>query len=58
MFGRMTATPLLRLDAGKSLEAAVSELLVTTRYYRAGGLRPELSRESVGAIAPRKNAVK
>ena len=30
MFGRMTATPLVRLDAGKSLEVAVSELLAAT----------------------------
>ena len=30
MFGRMTATPLIRLDAGKSLEVAVSELLAAT----------------------------
>src|SRR6266566_9890415 len=32
MFGRMTATPLIRLDAGKSLEVAVAELLATTDY--------------------------
>ena len=30
MFGRMTATPLIRLDAGKSLDVAVSELLAAT----------------------------
>ena len=30
MFGRTTATPLIRLDAGKSL--AVAELLATTDY--------------------------
>ena len=32
MFGRMTATILTRLDAGKDLEAAVAELLATTEY--------------------------
>lgn len=32
MFGRMTATPLVRLDAGKTLEVAVAELLATTEY--------------------------
>src|SRR6266566_9213342 len=32
MFGRMTATPLIRLDAGQSLEVAVAELLVATDY--------------------------
>ncbi len=32
MFGRMTATPLVRLDAGKDLELAVAELLATTEY--------------------------
>ncbi len=32
MFGRMTATPLVRLDAGKSLELTVAELLATTEY--------------------------
>ena len=32
MFGRMTATPLVRLDAGKDLEVAVAELLATTEY--------------------------
>ena len=30
MFGRMTATPLIRLDAGKSLDVAVAELLAAT----------------------------
>ncbi len=29
MFGRMAATPLVRLDAGKDLEDAVAELLAT-----------------------------
>ena len=32
MFGRVTATPLVRLDAGKELEMAVAELLATTDY--------------------------
>ena len=32
MFGRMTATPLVRLDAGKDLEAAVVELLAIGDY--------------------------
>ena len=32
MFGRMNATPLDRLDAGKTLEVAVAELLATTEY--------------------------
>lgn len=32
MFGRMTATPLARLDAGKDLEVAVAELLAITEY--------------------------
>ncbi len=32
MFGRMTVTPLVRLDAGKDLELAVAELLATTEY--------------------------
>jgi hypothetical protein len=32
MFGRMTVTPIVRLDAGKNLEAAVAELLATTEY--------------------------
>ena len=32
MFGRMTATPLIRLDAGKSLEVAVAELLAATDH--------------------------
>jgi hypothetical protein len=32
MFGRMTATPLIRLDAGKSLDVAVAELLAATEY--------------------------
>jgi len=30
MFGRMTATPLVRLDAGENLEVAASELLAAT----------------------------
>ena len=37
MFGRVTATPLVRLDAGKELEMAVAELLATTDY-------PEIAR--------------
>ncbi len=32
MFGRVTATPLVRLDAGKDLEVGVAELLATTEY--------------------------
>ncbi len=32
MFGRMTATPIVRLDAGKNLEVAVAELLAATEY--------------------------
>lgn len=32
MFGRMTAIPIVRLDAGKGLEVAVAELLGTTEY--------------------------
>ncbi len=32
MFGRVTAMPLVRLDAGKDLEVAVAELLATTDY--------------------------
>jgi hypothetical protein len=32
MFGRVTVTPLVRLDAGKDLEVAVAELLATTEY--------------------------
>jgi hypothetical protein len=32
MFGRVTAIPLARLDAGKDLEVAVAELLATTDY--------------------------
>ncbi len=32
MFGRVTATPLVRLDAGKDLEVAVAELLATTEH--------------------------
>ncbi len=32
MFGRMTATPIVRLDAGKTLEVAVGELLAATEY--------------------------
>jgi hypothetical protein len=32
MFGRMTATPVLRLDAGHNLEVAVAELLASTEY--------------------------
>ncbi len=32
MFGRMTATPLVRLDAGKDLEVAVAELQATTEF--------------------------
>ena len=30
MFGRMTSTPLVRLDAGNNLDVAVAELLATT----------------------------
>ncbi len=37
MFGRMSATPLVRLDAGKELEIAVAELLAATDY-------PEIAR--------------
>jgi hypothetical protein len=32
MFGRMTTTPLVRLDAGKNLDVAVAELLAATEY--------------------------
>ncbi len=32
MFGRVTATPLVRLDAGKNLEVAVAKLLAATDY--------------------------
>jgi len=32
MFGRMTATPLVRLIAGEDLEVAVAELLATTEF--------------------------
>jgi hypothetical protein len=32
VFGRVTATPLVRLDASKELEMAVAELLATTDY--------------------------
>ena len=32
MFGRVTATALVRLDAGKDLEVAVAELLATTEH--------------------------
>ena len=32
MFGRLTAMPFVRLDAGKELEAAVAELLAATDY--------------------------
>jgi hypothetical protein len=32
MFGRVTATPLVRHDAGNNLEVAVAELLATTEY--------------------------
>jgi hypothetical protein len=32
MFGRMTATPLVRLDTGKNLGVAGAELLATTEY--------------------------
>ena len=35
MFGRMTATPLIRLDAGKSLDVAVSELLAATDNHKS-----------------------
>ncbi len=34
MLGRMTATPLVRLDAGKNLEVTVAELLATTEYLQ------------------------
>ncbi len=37
MFGRMTATPIVRLDAGKNLHLAVAELLAATEY-------PEIAR--------------
>ena len=37
MFGRMSAMPLVRLDAGKELEVAVAELLAATDY-------PEIAR--------------
>ena len=37
MFGRMSAMPLVRLDAGKELEIAVAELLAATDY-------PEIAR--------------
>jgi len=37
MFGRVTATALLRLDAGKDLEVAVADLLATAEY-------PEIAR--------------
>jgi hypothetical protein len=37
MFGRMTVTPLVRLDAGKELELAAAELLAATDY-------PEIAR--------------
>ena len=32
MFGRMTATPLIRLDAGKSVDVAGAELLAATDH--------------------------
>ena len=37
MFGRMSAMPFVRLDAGKELEIAVAELLAATDY-------PEIAR--------------
>jgi hypothetical protein len=37
MFGRMTAKPFARLDAGKELDVAVAELLAATDY-------PEIAR--------------
>ena len=37
MFGRMSAMPFVRLDAGKELEIAVAALLTATDY-------PEISR--------------
>jgi len=37
VFGRMSAVPLVRLDAGKELEIAVAELLAATDY-------PEIAR--------------
>ena len=37
MFGRMSAMPFVRLDAGKELEVAVAELLAATDY-------PEIAR--------------
>ena len=36
MFGRMSAIPLVRLDAGKELEVAVAELLAATDYPEIG----------------------
>jgi hypothetical protein len=36
MFGRMSAMPLVRLDAGKELEVAVAELLAATDYPEIG----------------------
>ncbi len=32
MFGRVTATPIIQLDAGKDLETAVAGLLATTEF--------------------------
>jgi len=36
MFGRMSAMPFVRLDAGKELEIAVAELLAVTDYPEIG----------------------
>ena len=36
MFGRMSAIPLVRLDAGEELEVAVAELLAATEYPDIG----------------------
>ena len=36
MFGRMTAMPFVRLDAGKELEVAVAGLLAATDYPEIG----------------------
>ncbi len=39
MFGRMTATPIVRLDAGKNLDLAVAELLAAAeRSQKLGNL--------------------
>ena len=36
MFGRMSAMPIARLDAGKELHVAVAELLAATDYPELG----------------------